>query len=98
MSKQSYLTYLNQLLVDQYNELKDNPSKSLIKNQRISGFMEAGLVSGLVNRKEIKRVVNSSHQSVFGVSFDERTETKNNHVEDLWDIPTWIRKGVEVES
>jgi hypothetical protein len=97
MNKQAYMLHLRQLLESQYNDMKNNPSKSLSKNERIEGYMEAGLIASLVNRNELKQVINNSHKAVFGVTFDERREV-NADAENLWDIPTWVRKGVEIDK
>lgn len=97
MNKQGYMLHLRQLLETQYNEIHVNPSKSLAKNPRIEGYMEAGLITSLVTRKELKQVINEAHKSVFGVTFDDRAEL-NQDAEALWDIPTWIRKGVDIDG
>lgn len=95
LNKHAYMLHLRQLLETQYENVKDNPPKALAKNQRIEGYMEAGLISGMVTRNELKQVINDAHKTVFGVTFDERKEASLD-AENLWDVPTWVRKGVEV--
>lgn len=53
------------------------------------------MISGLVNRNELKQVINDAHKAVFGVTFDKRKDVSLD-AENLWDVPTWIRKGVEI--
>lgn len=95
LNKQAYMLHLRQLLESQYENTRDNSSKALSKNERIEGYMEAGMISGLVNRNELKQVINDAHKAIFGVTFDERKDASLD-AENLWDVPTWIRKGVEV--
>ena len=66
------MLHLRQLLETQYIAIKSNQNKLLVKNHKIEGYMEAGLIYSLVDRKELKLVINNAHKSVFGVSFDER--------------------------
>lgn len=89
------MLHLRQMLENQYEEIKNESSKSLVKNERISGYMEAGLISSLVNRVELKQVINESHKKVFGLTFDERSNAEQES-KDVWDVPTWIRRGVEL--
>jgi len=97
LNKQAYLLHLRELLQTQYEKVKNNPNKALAKNERIEGYLEAGLISGMVNRSELKQVINDAHKAVYGVTFDERKEASLD-AESLWDVPTWIRRGVEVGS
>lgn len=97
MNKQAYMIHLRELLENQYSDVKNNPSKSLAKNTRIEGYMQAGLVASVVTSKELKQVINDSHKKVFGVSFDERA-VPNTGNEKIWDVPTWIRKGIEINE
>ena len=80
----------------QYENIKNDSNNALAKNERIEGFMEAGLISGLVTRNDLKQVINDAHKAVYGVTFDERKETSLD-AENLWDVPTWIRRGGEVK-
>lgn len=88
------MLHLRELLETQYTNVKNNPSKALAKNERIEGYMEAGLISGMVARNELKQVINDAHKAVYCVTFDERQDASLD-AENLWDVPTWIRKGVE---
>lgn len=96
MNKQAYLIHLKQMLVSQYSEVHQNPNIPPVKNQRIEGYMEAGLIANLVDHGELKEVINDAHAQVFGVTFDSRTEPTLK-AEKLWDIPTWVRQGIEIE-
>lgn len=89
------MLHLRELLQTQYGNVNNNPSKALAKNERIEGFMEAGLISGMVTRNELKQVINDAHKAVYGVTFDERSQPHSS-AEGLMDIPTWIRKGVSL--
>ena len=90
------MLHLRELLETQYKNVKNNPSKALAKNERIEGYMEAGLISGMVARNEIQQVINDAHKAVYGVTFDERKETSLD-AESLWDVPTWVRRGNELK-
>lgn len=90
------MLHLRELLDTQYTNVKNNPSKALAKNERIEGYMLAGLMSGMVKRNELKQVINDAHKAVYGINFDERKETSLD-AEDLWDVPAWIRRGGELK-
>jgi len=91
------MLHLRELLETQYKKVKNNSSKALAKNERIEGYMEAGLISDIVTSNELKQVINDAHKAVYGVRFDERKEASLD-AENLWDVPTWVRKGVEIEG
>ena len=97
MNKQAYMLHLRELLETQYENVKNNPSKAIAKNERIEGYMEAGLISSMVTRNELKQVINDAHEAVYGVVFDERDKPSREN-EDLIDIPTWVRRGLILEE
>ena len=90
------MLHLRELLQTQYETVKNNPSKALAKNERIEGYLEAGLISGMVTRNELKQVINDAHKAVYGVTFDERKEASLD-AENLWDVPTWVRRGSDLK-
>lgn len=94
MDKRAYLLHLRELLEAQYQKFKEVPAKSLLKNERIEGFMEVGLISGMGSRSELVLIINQAHKSVFWASFDYRGESLNNYQKE---IPAWIRKGVKLD-
>ncbi|WP_319380073.1 hypothetical protein [Thiomicrorhabdus sp.] len=97
MEKKNYLAHLRKLLEKQYVEVQQSSSRSLSKNERIEGYMEAGLASSLVTSKELKHIINEAHFSVFGVNFDDRCDA-SMQTESLLDIPTWIRQGIKLQN
>jgi hypothetical protein len=95
MNKQEYLKRLSELLKLSYQQLKDTNGRSQFGGEHIQGYMEAGLISGVVDRLELESTIDGSYKVVFGVTFKERANVMPDS-EGVLDVPTWIRRGRKV--
>jgi hypothetical protein len=92
MNKQDYINRLTELLKMNYQQLKDTSGRSSLGGDHIQGFMEAGLITGVVSRVELERVIDDAYMSIFGISFKDRSNASLGTPEVL-DVPTWIRRN-----
>ena len=70
---------------------------STAKNQ-LDGFMEAGLISQLVNKADLQKTVDEAHFDVFKMTLSERSKQLTEETEaeldwSLYDAPTIFRKN-----
>jgi hypothetical protein len=83
------------LLQLSYKQLKDTNGRSQLGSEHIQGYMEAGLISGVVDKLELESTIDGSYKAVFGITFKERANVTPNS-EYALDVPTWIRRGRKV--
>lgn len=93
MDSQAYRARLLVLLCESYRYYQHTKGRTITQQEYIRGFMEAGLVSGVVTREGLEAVIDEAHKSVFGVAFKERQSVSLDASEGLLDIPTWIRRN-----
>ena len=78
----------------------DHAVRHKLKDQ-IKGFLDAGIVSGLVTVEQIRNVIDAEHQNAFGVSIEERRAQKKLGVIEEpvdwseYEVPTYQRVGSE---
>lgn len=87
----NYEKRLFELLKANYEQFKTTGIRNR-SNPKIEGFMEAGLCRGIVDREKLTKIINHSHEAVFGVPFSEKIRP-NELDSDLLDIPTYFRDG-----
>jgi len=92
MNKKNYLNRLTELLKISYQQLKDTNGRSQFGSEHIQGYMEAGLVSGVVTKNDLEITIDASYKLVFGISFKDRANIIPDS-EEVLDVPTWIRRG-----
>lgn len=92
MNKVGYLHRLSELLQLSYQQLKDTNGRSQLGSEHIQGYMEAGLISGIVTKDELESTIDTSYKAVFGITFKERANIMPDS-EEVLDVPTWIRRG-----
>jgi hypothetical protein len=95
MNKQEYLKRLSELLKLSYQQLKETNGRSQFGGEHIQGYMEAGLISGVVNKLALESTIDGAYKAVFGVTFKERANVMPSS-EDVLDVPTWIRRSGKV--
>jgi hypothetical protein len=92
VNKQDYLLRLAELLKLSYQQLKDTNGRSQFGGEHIQGYMEAGLISGVVDKLELESTIDGSYKAVFGITFKERANVMPDSG-DVLDVPTWMRRG-----
>jgi hypothetical protein len=58
-------------------------------SHEIDGYMEAGLLAEIIDKRELQSVIDEQHIAVFGISRQERRLEMNSILEtapDNWDI------------
>ena len=58
-------------------------------SHKIDGYMEAGLLAEIIDKRELQSVIDEQHIAVFGISRQERRLEMNSILEtapDNWDI------------
>ena len=65
---------------------------------QLDGFMEAGLISQLVNKADLQKTVDEAHFDVFKMTLSERSKQLTEETEaeldwSLYDAPTIFRKN-----
>ena len=90
-------TYLNTIRdnVTELYAIQDSKSDSYLRlKNRLDGFMNAGIVIGIVSNAAVKEIVDDVHMKVFGMTIKQRSVelklgSKATDVDwDLYDTPT----------
>jgi len=89
MNIDAYRNRLKQLLVKNYELLKTTGRK-VRSDQKIEGYMEAGLSLGVVSKNDLERIIDEAHSEVFSVPFVQKVRAESLN-DEILDIPTWIR-------
>jgi hypothetical protein len=94
--KQKYLQGFRDRLSELYLQIRDYDNRDVAMCQGIEAFMEAGILSGVVNHSELQSVIADEHMSVFGMTRQERLQMlreealgKGDYA--FFDTPTWQR-------
>lgn len=84
--KSRYIADLQSQLCQIYELLKAKGEMPFQQKSRIEGFMLAGSRLGLVDKPELETLMEQAHQSVFGMSIQERRlmELKGEQFEVDW--------------
>ena len=69
-----YLTRLSELLQQIYRRRPSSSSKTSNAHERLSGFIEAALISRAVSSSDIETVVDREHVMAYGLSVEARNE------------------------
>lgn len=95
--KNLYLKNFRILMAESYLLLKESGTMPEKRTGFIEGYIDAGLLSGLVEHSEITEVIEEENYKVFGVSVGERKKLLQGKAlsqEQLLEIPAYIRQGV----
>ncbi|MBD3822138.1 MAG: hypothetical protein IE914_07780 [Thiotrichales bacterium] len=93
----AYRARLLGLLAESYLHYQQSQGRTAVNQDFIRGFMEAGLVAGVVTRESLENMIDEAHKSVFGISFKQRENPGLDAAEELFDIPTWIRRKAQAK-
>ena len=97
MNRERYLEEIRQ----QYHlvcvGLKSGKRLSALEKGRFEGFMQAGLLLGVVTNSELQQLLEDVHFKVFGKSIAERRKNQKNWVpeEDAIDYGQFERPAIE---
>ena len=69
-----YLTRLTELLQQIYIQRPSSTTRTNDVHQRLSGFIEAALISRTVSNADIQAVVDQAHMKAYGLSVEERAQ------------------------
>ena len=67
-----YLTRLSELLQQIYSSRPSSNTKTSNAHERLSGFIEAALISRVLSSQDIQAVVDQEHIGSYGLSVEER--------------------------
>ena len=67
-----YLTRLSELLQEIYSNRRSSNMKASNAHERLSGFIEAALISRVLSNRDIQEVVDQEHVGAYGLSVQER--------------------------
>ena len=67
-----YLTRLSELLRQIYIRRPSSSTKTSNAHERLSGFIEAALISRTVSNTDIQAAVDQEHMEAYGLSVEER--------------------------
>lgn len=99
--KEEYLNALRQHMRGLFSIIKQGHAVPETEKRYTEGFMQAGKILGVSNKKEFKSIFEEVNQEVFGMSLKERKEKYPNAVlkeEDVLDLPTYLRKGIRLSD
>lgn len=96
MKLDDYKLRLTHLLTQNYQLIKEGGIRKH-SDPKIEGFMEAGLVLGVVSKQDLQVIINQAHLQVFNVPFAEKIRPQDKN-DDLLDVPTWLRDRKSIDS
>lgn len=97
MNREDYLAEVESRLFRMFAASKAGHKAALIDKHRIEGFMNAGVFMGIATNSELSVLMESTHQSVFGMSIQDRKNKNNTRWEESiidysqYDLPTYVR-------
>ena len=87
MNKQSYIDEVNKRLSSFYAVTNTSRGMNLGQKYRLEGFLDAGILMGLVTYKELDEIIEAKHMSILGESITERKERKRySHKSEQFDL------------
>ena len=96
--KIKYLNATKELLRQLYS-IEDNNSDSYERTKnKLDGFIQAGIVIGITDKKELQDIFDKEHMDAFGISIKQRRaelklEKKESEIDwDIYDTPTIHRR------
>lgn len=99
MSRENYLREVKQRLNRIFLSSKEGYKVPSEERHRLEGFMHAGVYMEVVTKKELAKVMEDTHFSIFGKTIQQRrTELSSNLQEETidysyYDRPTFVRKN-----
>lgn len=99
-----YMTGFEQRLMSIYRQAAAGIEPNAKERDLFNGYMDAGLVTGLVTKDELQALIDQRHQSMFGMTIAERRRLQKKppgldfDAEDyaFYEVPTWMRKGIRL--
>jgi len=97
MNKEKYLSRVENQLRQIFQASKEGYKNSAEKH-RLEGFMQAGVIVGLVTNTELNTLMEDVHLTVFGKTIKQRKEERSIHFDDEtidysgYEQPTFERK------
>lgn len=99
-----FIAEFEQRLMSIYRQSEAGIDPSPKERHIFDGFMDAGLVTGLVTKSELQAFIDERHLLVFDMTIAERRALRKQkegmaiEEEDYssYDTPAWIRKGVHL--
>jgi len=98
MNKEHYISEVEKRLSRIFSASKDGYKISTVERNRLEGFMQAGVFIGLVTNKELSRLMEDVHISIFDKTIRERKNEQDSHWRDeeidysQYEQPTFGRK------
>lgn len=99
MTRKDYLAEVESRLFRMFAASKEGHKAALIDKHRLEGFMNAGVFMGVASNRELSLLMENIHQSVFGMSIQDRKNKSNTRWEDSvvdyssYDLPTYVRRN-----
>ena len=98
MTKDAYLKYLDQLLREHYNTIKETGSVPPNSQQFLNGYLTAARTLHAVYQKELNEFAEKIHFEIFSMTIEERKKAMPVALsEEELDIPTYVRKGIRLK-
>ena len=96
--KIKYLDATRDLLRELYS-IEDNNSDNYERTRnKLDGFIQAGVVIGIADRKELQDIIDKEHLDIFGITRKQRRaelklEKRESEIDwDIYDTPTIHRR------
>ena len=96
--KIQYLKQIKEYLSEVYGTKDVNSKPYMRLKNRLDGFIEAGLIVGLVSRDELQEIIDAEHMTVFGMTRKQRRAESKLTTEEtevdwgFYDTPAISRK------
>lgn len=101
INKDRYVALLTKTLNEHYNAIKKKAIDYKDRQQYIDGYLTAARALDAFNYEELEEIIGKIHFEAFGKTVEERRRSgliKSSSDEESLDIPTFIRKGILLES
>ena len=96
MNKEDYLAEVETRLFRIFAASKEGHKAALIDKHRLEGFINAGVFMKIASNSELSVLMERTHQSVFGMSIQDRKKKNTRWEESIidyssYDLPTYMR-------
>ena len=94
---QAALIRLTSILEDVYKKYRDSGTMPNDQKQYFSGYADALMTLGLLNKLQLEALVEETNMKVFNMTLKERREVLDIKADpSMFDSPAWIRQGKAV--
>lgn len=101
INKERYIRVLTQVLNKHYDDMKRKNTGDKDHRQYIEGYLTAARALEVFDYEELKEAINKVHFEAFGKTIEERHRSeliKSSSDDESLEIPTYVRKGILLES